>query len=147
QRIRGGKSMRDTRMICVRGSWGRKPIMWLGLFAVLLGFTNTARGDFISVTNLVTDDQTVNSAQITDPFLKNAWGISHSGTSPFWVSDNGMGVATLYGVDQTTNLTSKVILGSPPDPSGGVVIPPLGSGTPTGQVFNSDASAFHGDLF
>jgi uncharacterized protein (TIGR03118 family) len=147
QRIRGGKSMRGIPMKCVRGGWSRKPIMWLGLCAALLGVTNTARGDFISVTNLVTDDQAVNSAQITDPFLKNAWGISHSGSSPFWVSANGMGVATLYGVDQTTNLTTKVILGSPPDPSGGAVIPPLGSGTPTGQVFNSDANAFNKDLF
>jgi len=101
-----------------------------------LGSANTARGDVISVTNLVTDDQAVNSAQITDPFLKNAWGISHSTGSPFWVSDNAAGVATLYSVNPTTNVTTKVIVGSPPDPSGGVVIPPVGSGTPTGQVFN-----------
>ncbi len=96
----------------------------------------------------MTDDQAVNSAQITDPFLKNAWGISHSTGSPFWVSDNGMGVTTLYQVNPTTNATTKVILGSPPDASGGVVIPPVGSGTPTGQVFNAaGASAFNGNLF
>jgi uncharacterized protein (TIGR03118 family) len=91
----------------------------------------------------------VNAAQITDPFLKNAWGISHSGTSPFWVSDNATGVATLYSVNPTTNAVTKVMLGSPPDPSGGVVIPPPGSGTPTGQVFNTAATtgAFDGDLF
>jgi uncharacterized protein (TIGR03118 family) len=102
-----------------------------------------------SVTNLVTNDQTVNSALITDPFLKNAWGISHSGSSPFWVSDNATGVATLYQVNPTTNATAKVTIGSPPDPSGGVVIPPPGSGTPTGQVFNSanGTGAFNGDMF
>jgi uncharacterized protein (TIGR03118 family) len=102
-----------------------------------------------SVTNLVTNDQTVNSALITDPFLKNAWGISHSTGSPFWVSDNAAGVATLYQVNPTTNATTKVTIGSPPDPSGGVVIPPLGSGTPTGQVFNSASvtGAFNGDAF
>jgi len=81
--------------------------------------------------------------------LKNAWGISHSGSSPFWVSDNGAGVATLYGVNPTTNAVTKISLTA--DPSGGVVIPatPPGSGTPTGQVFNtaSATGAFDGDLF
>jgi uncharacterized protein (TIGR03118 family) len=101
----------------------------------------------VTVLNLVTDDQKVNSAQTTDTFLQNAWGISHSTGSPFWVSDNGMGVATQYQVNPTTNVTTKVTL--TPDPSGGVVIPPAGSGTPTGQVFNTAAgtSAFNGDLF
>jgi uncharacterized protein (TIGR03118 family) len=134
-------------MTCVRSRQGRSLIIWLGLCCAILGSTNTARGDFISVTNLVTDDQGVNNAQTTDPVLKNAWGISHSTTSPFWVSDNGTGVATLYRVDPNTNATTKITLGSPPDASGGVVIPPVGVGTPTGQVFNSSASAFNGDMF
>src|SRR2546430_6966178 len=82
--IQGG----DTPMICVRSRGCRRAIIWLGLCCAILGSANTARGDVISVTNLVTDDQAVNSAQITDPFLKNAWGISHSTGSPFWVSDN-----------------------------------------------------------
>jgi len=30
-----------------------------------------------------------------NPDLKNPWGISHSLTSPFWLSDNGAGKATL----------------------------------------------------
>jgi len=111
--------------------------------------TITARADVISVTNLVTDDQLVNSAQTTDSFLQNAWGISHSGTSPFWVSDNATGVATLYGVNPSTNATTKMTL--PGDPSGGVVIPPppAGSGTPTGQVFNTanTSGAFNSNLF
>jgi uncharacterized protein (TIGR03118 family) len=136
-------------MISVRSRGFRTAIIPLGLCCAMLGVANTAKGDVISVTNLVTDDQTVNSAQITDPFLKNAWGISHSTGSPFWVSDNGTGVATLYQVNPTTNATSKVILGSPPDPSGGVVIPPAGSGVPTGQVFNTAnaTAAFNSDLF
>jgi hypothetical protein len=60
-----------------------------------------------SVTNLVTDDQSVNAAQITDPNLVNAWGISHSAGSPFWVSSNGVGISTLYKVDPLTNATVK----------------------------------------
>src|SRR5713101_1408955 len=32
----------------------------------------------------------------TDAHLKNPWGMASSSTSPFWVSDNGTGVSTLY---------------------------------------------------
>ncbi len=92
-----------------------------------------------SVTNLVTDNQAINSAKITDPNLVNAWGISSSSTSPFWISDNGRGVSTLYSVEPTNNLTSIVPLV--------VTIP--GDGTPTGQVFNSAnaSGAFNQNLF
>jgi len=92
-------------------------------------------------TNLVTNDQVANPAQVTDPNLKNAWGISLSTASPFWVSDNGSGLATLYRVDANTNATTIVPLV--------VTIPPINSGTPTGQVFNTGATsgAFNGNLF
>lgn len=90
-------------------------------------------------TNLVTNDQMANPAQTTDPNLVNAWGISSSPTSPFWVSDNGAGVATLYNVNPNTNATSIASLV--------VTIPPAGSGTPTGNVFNGNSGAFNGDLF
>ena len=88
-------------------------------------------------TNLVTDDQSVNAARITDPNLVNAWGISHSSGSPFWVSDNGTGVSTLYSVNPATNVPTIVPLV--------VTIP--GAGNPTGQVFNTDASSFNGNVF
>lgn len=118
--------------------------------AALAALTTPAWGAVMfSQTNLVTDDQAVNAAQITDAFLKNPWGISHSSGSPFWVSDNKTGVTTLYSVNPTTDATAKVIVGNPADPSGGVVIPPVGSGNPTGQVFNSAnaTGAFNSDLF
>lgn len=35
-------------------------------------------------------------AATIDPDLINPWGISFGSTSPFWVSDNGTGLATLY---------------------------------------------------
>jgi uncharacterized protein (TIGR03118 family) len=134
-------------MMRVRTRGSRRAILWLGLCWALSGFASTSRAGVFSVTNLVTDDQAVNPAQITDPFLKNAWGISRSAGGPFWVSDNATGVTTLYQVNPNTNATTKVILGTPPDPSGGVVIP--GSGTPTGQVFStvSATGAFNGNLF
>ena len=63
----------------------RRAIIWLGLCWAVSGLATTSKGDFFSVTNLVTNDQTVNSGQTTDTFLKNPWGISHSASSPFWV--------------------------------------------------------------
>jgi uncharacterized protein (TIGR03118 family) len=92
-----------------------------------------------TVTNLVTDDQSVNAAQITDPNLLNAWGISYSPTSPFWVSSNEAGLSVLYRVDPVPNATTKVGLE--------VMIP--GAGNVTGQVFNAGIAAgnFNGDNF
>ena len=44
--------------------------------------------------NLVSDLPGV--ADHTDTNLVNPWGISFSGGSPFWISDNGTGLSTLY---------------------------------------------------
>lgn len=99
-----------------------------------------ARAELFSQINLVTDDQTINPAMLTDPNLKNAWGISFASASPFWVSDNGSGVATLYNVNPVTNATTMNSLV--------VSIPPVPNGTPTGQVFNTGGSgAFNGNVF
>lgn len=76
--------------------------------------------------------ETVLVTSATDPDLVNPWGVSFSATSPFWISDNGTGKATLYnslGVKQ-----------------GLVVSMPKGSEPVTGQVFNGTAS-FKGDTF
>jgi hypothetical protein len=90
-------------------------------------------------TNLVTDDQTnlvagtltrpgYTPAAHVDTDLVNPWGMSHTPSSPTWVSDNGTGLSTLYngsGVKQGLVVT----------------IPPAGS-APTGQVFNGSATDF-----
>jgi len=92
----------------------------------------------VSLKNLVTDDPGAHPAQITDTGLVNAWGLSYSPTSPFWVSSNGAGTSTLYKVDPSTQATTKIALT--------VTIP--GAGNVTGQVFNGgSASQFNGDRF
>ena len=84
--------------------------------------------------NLVSDQ--AGKANLTDPDLVNAWGLAASpGTnaspgSPLWVADNGSDKATLYAGASATSV-SKVPL----------VINVTGA-APTGQVFNSDSSAF-----
>src|SRR5262245_59174586 len=80
-------------------------------------------------TNLVSDLPGV--AKNLDPNLVNPWGISESGGSPFWISDNGTGVSTLYNTAGTPQPLVVKIPGPPP-------ANPLGTdGTPTGTVFNT----------
>src|SRR4051794_22813509 len=45
-------------------------------------------------TNLVSDGFV--PAQHMDPQLINPWGVASSRNGPFWVSDNGTGVSTIY---------------------------------------------------
>jgi len=80
-------------------------------------------------TNLVSDLPGV--AQNLDPHLVNPWGISESAGSPFWVSDNGTGVSTLYN---TPGIPQSLVVNIPGPPPAD----PLGTdGTPTGTVFNT----------
>lgn len=106
--------------------------------ALLVAATLQAHATTFTVTGLVTDNPSVNPAQITDPQLVNPWGVSFAAAGPFWVSDNGTGLSTLYTVNASTNATTKAGLV--------VTIPPAGSGTPTGQDFNS-TTGFNSDLF
>jgi uncharacterized protein (TIGR03118 family) len=108
----------------------------LSLAAILF---NPAWAVPFSVNNLATDDQSVNSAQIADPGLKNGWGMSFGPTGPFWVSSNGAGTSVLYNVNPATQATVKAGLT--------VTIPGAGTGNPTGQVFNGNNSSFNGNLF
>ena len=87
--------------------------------------------------NLVSDQPGL--ALLQDTNLVNAWGVSFSPTSPFWVSANGTGKATLYSV---TNDAS----GSPQVTKRSLEVSIPGEGNPTGQVFNNTTN-FHGDLF
>lgn len=75
-------------------------------------------------TNLVSDGAV--PAAVTDPNLVDPWGVSASPTGPFWVSDNGTGVSTLYNGAGT--IEPLVVTIPPPGATG----PSL----PTGQVFN-----------
>ena len=86
-----------------------------------------------SQTNLVSDIPGL--AAHTDPNLINPWGLAESGSSPFWISDNGAGKATLYNGSGTPQALVVTIPGVGGNPS-----------APTGQVFNATAN-FNSDLF
>jgi uncharacterized protein (TIGR03118 family) len=95
----------------------------LSLVALMMTVALPAMAGTVTQTNLTSDGAV--TAAVTDPNLKNPWGISYSPTGPFWVSDNATGLTTLY--DGTGAIQSLV-----------VTVPAAGSGTgtPTGQLFN-----------
>ena len=117
-------------------SFSYRAIVRLTALACVLFMDAPCRAQF-AVRNLVTDDQSASTATITDSQLQNAWGISSSSTSPFWVSANATGRATLYSVNPSTDSPSKLSLE--------VTIP--GDGSVTGQVFSNIAGNFNGDAF
>lgn len=104
---------------------------------VVLLWAETASATAFTQINLVTDDPAVNPALLTDPSLKNAWGIAFGPNTPFWVSDNATGLSTLYNVNASQGTVTKVGLSAS--------IP--GDGSVTGQVFNGNANAFNGNRF
>jgi uncharacterized protein (TIGR03118 family) len=76
-------------------------------------------GGTFEVTPLVSD--VPGAAAVTDPNLVNAWGLTRSATSPWWVADNGALKSTLYNSAGTPN-PLVVDVGGP-------------TGGPTGAVF------------
>jgi len=99
----------------------------LAFLAVLalsrLLFPDAASAQYTATTLVA--NQAAAKAPHTDPNLVNAWGLTRASTSPFWVSDNGTGVSTLY--DGMGNAIPLIV--SIPTVAGG-------KGSPSGTVFN-----------
>jgi uncharacterized protein (TIGR03118 family) len=79
-------------------------------------------------TNLVSD--VPNLARVTDPNLVNPWGITPNPSGPFWISDNGTGLSTLYDGEGQINPLVVTI----PPPAGAP-----GAAAPTGIVHNGSS--------
>ena len=82
-------------------------------------------GGTFAVTRLVSD--VPGAAALTDPNLVNGWGLARSGTSPWWVADNGTDRSTLYVASPALAINPLVV---------GV------DGGPTGAVFAGIAANF-----
>lgn len=108
-------------------------LMLLTLAVALLSLRAQQDVSQFAQTNLVSNISAL--AAVTDPNLANPWGVSHSSTSPFWVSDLVTSVATVYAVTDQTNVSKLGLT---------VAIPKTAAGPqgPTGQVNNSNASSF-----
>ena len=84
-----------TRLL--RNGGGPVALLALGL---LTGFAPPAENqNSFAVHNLVSDGTI--SADHTDPNLVNAWGLTASATSPWWVADNGTDLSTIYRANGT----------------------------------------------
>jgi uncharacterized protein (TIGR03118 family) len=90
------------------------------LLAVLPAGATAASDNVYSVTNLVSDQS--GQAANTDSNLVNAWGLTSTAGSPWWVSDNQTDVATIYRANGTTARAPVTV-----------------SSAPTGAVSNSSS--------
>jgi uncharacterized protein (TIGR03118 family) len=113
----------------------RRRFGWIGGMAVTAlvaagpASADAAAGGYLQE-NLVSDQPGV--AQLTDPQLVNAWGMSRGPNTPVWVSANGADVTTLY---------NGAVPGNPESPVSKVLTVSIPGGAQTGQVLN-DTSAF-----
>jgi uncharacterized protein (TIGR03118 family) len=123
----------------------RRANLIASLFAAgaLVGAAAPAHASVYLQTDLTTDDNTFltslgyPAAANVDPNLVNPWGVSHSATSPFWVSDNNSpgGVSTLY-TGAGVPLSLVVTIAPPASPPPGFTV-----SAPTGQARN-DTTGF-----
>jgi uncharacterized protein (TIGR03118 family) len=122
----------------------RRSTLATALVAVLISYLATPAavktGGYVA-TDLVTNRSFTDkngishTGQIQDANLLNPWGVTEIPTgSPFWISDNAAGVATLYNVPANTpnSVTKNPRVVSIPTPGH----PLDSSGAPTGTVFN-----------
>jgi uncharacterized protein (TIGR03118 family) len=95
----------------------------LGVTAALaLVAAKPAAAQYYGQQNLVSDGAV--PAAVTNAHLVNAWGLAASPTSPWWISDNGSGNASVYN-SGTMAVSAFAVPGA-----GGA------AGVPTGMVFN-----------
>jgi len=91
-----------------------------------------APGSAYRQTNLLSDSPGL--APVLDPLLVNPWGISMTGSSPFWVANNGTSTTQLIRGDVPSG--APVVLNTSPQT---VTLP---GGLPTGTVSNPVATEF-----
>src|ERR1700682_1089180 len=106
---------------------GFQPLMTATILASTLGiFTPSTVAQYKQV-NL--DTNTAGTGKYLDPLIVNAWGVGYRDGGPFWVTDEGTGVVTIY--DQRGEKANLFVV---VPPASGL---PAGTlGTPTGLVVN-----------
>src|SRR5580704_4025236 len=102
--------------------------------SLALSLSAVALGQHYTQVNLVSNTSGV--APVTDPTLINPWGLSRSSSSPWWISDNGTGLSTLFN---GTGVKNSLIVTIPKVDPNNKTFP---AGTPTGTIFNSVPTDF-----
>jgi uncharacterized protein (TIGR03118 family) len=119
----------------------RRGVLALGVVIAALFVTvplQAAEGNAYTVTPLVSD--VPGAAPVVDPNLVNAWGLTASTTSPWWVADNETSLSTLYNGAGTPQAL-VVSVGTDSGPTG-VVFNTLGSGFTVTNGTQSGSSRF-----
>ncbi len=108
---------------------GRNRLPALMLLTIAL-LALPASAQKVNIIDLTSDITAVGPNQDTN--LVNPWGMSISPQGPWWISDNGTGLSTLYdgsGISQGLVVTIPSYNGQ-------------GTGTPTGTVYNGSSTDF-----
>jgi len=117
--------MPQTELRCFH----RPASLWAPALLIALAGSLAGANNYL-VHNLVSDIP--GFADHTDPNLVNPWGNGFTGSSPFWIGNNGTGTSTLYdGTGTAVALIVKI-----PSPSGG-------KGAVTGVLANTNSTAFN----
>lgn len=104
----------------------------VALVALLLSLlAGSALAQHYTETDLTANRSGISNAANIDPHLVNPWGLSRSSGSPWWDSDNGTGLSTLYDLN---GVPQSLVVTIPP-PKG-----QNGTAAPTGTVFNYTTS-------
>ena len=106
--------------------------LWLAVLLLTLAAAHPATAAYVA-TNLASDLD-MGPGVFQDPDMQNPWGLTFRGASPFWISNNGTGLATLYNTSSGAAVKQGLV----------VTIP--GLAPITGTVGNL-SSSFNGDLF
>src|SRR3989449_3473542 len=102
---------------------GPMRIRLMALLSIGLASALPAAAQYYAQTNLVSDEP--GKAAHVDAHLVNAWGLVAGPTTPWWVSDNGADLSTLYNA-AGTKIPLEVSVAE----------------APTGVVFNGGSSSF-----
>src|ERR1700761_6402954 len=111
------------KLLCVASAVS--PALSAGSFASAQHYTQV---------NLVANTSGI--APVTDPHLVNPWGLSRTSSSPWWVSDNGTGLSTLYN---GAGIINPLVVTIPKADPNSKAFP---TGTPTGTIANASPTDF-----
>jgi len=113
-----------------------------------VGASKSTFAQHYTETILVSNIPVTGQTPVRDSNLQNPWGLVSSPTSPWWVSNNAGGTATLYDASGLTKSPPAPIAIVPINGTGIVTIPSAPSqngspGSPTAVMFNGNTAAFY----
>jgi uncharacterized protein (TIGR03118 family) len=113
----------NLRVVC-----GSSAVLTLSLLPSLVYAQHYNRTDLVA--NMAT------APVVADPNVRNAWGLVHGATTPWWISNNATGTSTLINASTTPATLPSLVVTVPAAPG------QAGAATPTGIVFNGSTTDF-----